>query len=192
MAGHRLIDDHLAELARHLPAGVVDELADGLIETWQHHRTAGLTPARAAQDAIAEFGSVERILDAYVAHSPARRTARLLLTTGPLVGAGWGAALVATGFWTWHVPGIAVVVFAAALAGVVATLAVSATARRSYRRARLGMIGGLSLIGLDVTMIAVVLSAAPALSRLIAVAVALSLIRVTLTVRAVRRSFART
>ena len=54
------------------------------------------------------------------------------------------------------------------------------------------MIGILSLIGLDVTMVAVVLSTAPALGRLTVVAVVLSLIRVTLTVRAVRRSFAST
>lgn len=38
MASHHLIQEHLAELARHLPADTVDELADGLIETWQRSR----------------------------------------------------------------------------------------------------------------------------------------------------------
>ena len=45
MAGHQLIDDYLTSLARRLPDEVVDELADGLAETFQHHRDTGLVPA---------------------------------------------------------------------------------------------------------------------------------------------------
>ncbi|WP_319462776.1 hypothetical protein [Micromonospora sp. RTP1Z1] len=41
-------------------------LADGLTETWQHHLSAGLPPADAARAAIAEFGSVDQITDAFV------------------------------------------------------------------------------------------------------------------------------
>jgi len=51
MASHQLIDQHLAALARTLPPDTVDELADGLTETWQHHLATGLTPTAAAHAA---------------------------------------------------------------------------------------------------------------------------------------------
>ena len=44
MASHQLIDDYLARLAQRLPADAVDELADGITETWQHHLAAGRSP----------------------------------------------------------------------------------------------------------------------------------------------------
>ncbi|MET7970527.1 hypothetical protein [Micromonospora sp. NPDC005305] len=52
IASHHLIDAHLAILARRLPADAVDELADGLTETWQHQLAAGLPPADAARTAL--------------------------------------------------------------------------------------------------------------------------------------------
>jgi hypothetical protein len=45
---------------------------------------------------------------------------------------------------------------------VVGTLIASATSRRSYFRARLGLVGGLGLIAVDLVMIAAVVVAAPA------------------------------
>ena len=42
MAHHHLIEDYLATLRRRLPADAVDELADGLAETYQHHLWRGL------------------------------------------------------------------------------------------------------------------------------------------------------
>jgi len=71
MAGHQLIDAYLAGLARRLPADTVDELADGLLETWHHYLGDGLTPDRAARAAIAEFGAADRIADEFVAQAPA-------------------------------------------------------------------------------------------------------------------------
>lgn len=62
MASHHLIDDHLAVLAERLPRHTLDELADGLIETWRQHLTAGLTPEPAARAAVAEFGTPTRSL----------------------------------------------------------------------------------------------------------------------------------
>src|SRR5215207_2147111 len=104
MASHRLIEEYLAELARHLPADVVDELADGLIETWRHFASSGLAPTSAARAAIAEFGTPEEITRGFVAQAPGRRTAVLLLASGPLVGVCWGTTLVAAEVWTWPVP----------------------------------------------------------------------------------------
>ncbi|MBM0224377.1 permease prefix domain 1-containing protein [Micromonospora sp. ATA51] len=183
MASHQLIDAHLGVLARRLPADAVDELADGLTETWRHHLAAGLPPADAARAAIAEFGTVDQITDAFVVHSPSRRTARMLLATGPLVGACWGATLVAGHAWKWPVPPPAAAIFGLALLAVVAALVTSATSRRSYRRARLGDAGGLGLVALDVAMVAAVLLVAPTLVWPMLVAVPVSLARIGLTLR---------
>lgn len=188
MASHQLIDAHLGVLARRLPAGVVEELADGLTETWQHHLAAGLPPADAARAAIAEFGSVDQITDAFVVQSPSRRTARMLLATGPLVGACWGVSLVASHAWNWPVPVPAAAVFGLTLLAVVAALITSATSRRSYRRARLGDAGGLGLVALDLAMVAAVLLVAPTLVWPMFMAVPASLARIGLTLRSLPRA----
>ena len=56
MAEPSLISEYLAELSGRLPAGIVEELADGLDQTHQHYLQHGLDPDAAAQAAIAEFG----------------------------------------------------------------------------------------------------------------------------------------
>jgi hypothetical protein len=185
MAGHRVIEQYLARLGRDLPAGIVDELADGLNETWRHHLAAGLVPDRAARAAIADFGATERIVAAFVTHSPGRRTARLLLATGPLVGICWAAALATGRAWTWHIPRSLMVLSAVVLIAVVVWLIVSATAVRNHRRASQGTYAGIAVIGLDLTMVIGALSAAPTISRLVTIAAAISLIRVALTTRAI-------
>jgi hypothetical protein len=191
MASHRLIDDHLAALARRLPADAVDELADGLIETWRHHIATGLDPADAARAAVTDFGTPEQITDAFVAQAPGRRTALLLLGTGPVVGACWGAGLVATHAWTWPVPTAAAALVALALLAVVAVLAAAGTSRHSYRRTRLAAVGGCCLLALDATMLAAALLLAPTVVPPMAVAMGASLARIGLTVRLLPGSFAR-
>jgi hypothetical protein len=183
VASHELIDAHLAGLARSLPADAVDELADGLIETWQHYLAAGLPAAPAAHAAIGEFGTVDQITKAFVANCAARRTARVLLATGPIVGACWGTSLAVAHAWTWPVPVPAAAVIGAALLAVVAALVTSATSRTSYRRARLGAAGGLGLVALDATTLATVLLLAPTLVWPMLLAVPVSLARIGLTLR---------
>jgi hypothetical protein len=183
MASHQLIDAHLAGLAHRLPPNVVDELADGLIETWQHHRTAGLSPTDAARTAIAEFGTIDQITEAFVTTCPGRRTARLLLATGPPVGACWSGSLIAAHAWTWPIPVPVAAVTAVALLAVVTALIIAATSRTSFRRARLGTAGGLGLIVLDATMLAGVLLVAPTVVWPMLVAVPASLARIGLTLR---------
>jgi hypothetical protein len=191
MAGHHLIDEHLATLARHLPAGVVDELADGLLETWQRHLDAGLTPDEAAQAAITEFGSPAQIAGAFVTQSAGRRTARTLLATGPLVGVCWGVSLVVGRVWTWPVPALAAAGFGLGLFAVIAALIAAATSRRSYRRTRLGEAGGFGLIILDAVMVAAVLLVAPVLVWPMLAAIPASLARIGLTLRALPTPLAR-
>jgi hypothetical protein len=191
VAGHELITAHLAALARRLPADAVDELADGLVETWQQHLAAGLPPTRAAHAAVDEFGTVDQIVGAFVTHCPARRTARTLLATGPLAGVCWGATLASAHAWTWPVPTVAVAVGGAVLVAVVAALVASATSRTSYRRARLGTAGSLGLAALDATMLATVLILAPAPVWPMVAAVPVSLARIGLTLGVLRTAPAR-
>jgi hypothetical protein len=190
MAGHRLIEDYLADLGRRLPPQVIDELGDGLAETWHRHLAAGFPPAAAARAAIAEFGTAEEITTAFVIQAPARRAARLLLATGPLVGVCWGVSLAAAHAWTWPVAPAAAVLYGATLLAVVASLLASATSRRSYRAARLGTVGGLGLVALDATMLATVVLIAPTLVWPMMVAVPVSLARIGLTVRSLPRALA--
>lgn len=182
MAGHHLIDAYLAELAGRLPPEVVDELADGLRETWRHHLARGLGPTAAAHAAIAEFGTPAQVTDAFVADATGRRTARVLLATGPVFGACWGTSLVTARAWTWPIPVTASAAFAFALVAAVGCLAAAATSRHDYRRTRLGDLGAAGLAGLDTVMIAAVTIAAPAPVWPMAVAVPASLVRIAMTV----------
>jgi hypothetical protein len=186
MAGDHLIDAYLGRLASRLPADTVDELADGLLETWHGHLDAGLTPENAARQTIREFGTPDRIADEFVAQAPGRRTARLLLLTGPVMGACWGGSLVAMRVWTWSVPPLAAAVYAGLLIAVVCLLLLAATSRHSYRRTRLGGLGAVGLILLDLAMIAAVSWLAPTMVWLVGVAMAASVARVCLAVHSVR------
>jgi hypothetical protein len=181
VASHQLIDEHLTRLAQRLPAETVDELADGLTETWRHHLAAGLPPDGAARAAIGEFGTPEQITVAFIAQAPGRRAARMLLASGPPLGICWGASLVTARVWTWPIPVVAATALAAGLLAVVAALALAATSRRSYRRTRLGGLGALGLLTLDAAMLAGVLLIAPTLVWPLAIAIPASLARVGLT-----------
>jgi hypothetical protein len=182
LASHELIDAYRASLGRRLPAETVDELVDGLHESWHHHCATGLPPAEAARAAVTEFGTVEQVVRAFVINAPGRRTARLLLATGPLVGVCWGAGLGAAHAWDWPVPTGAAVGFAAALIAVAGTLLIAATGTGSLRRTRLGVVGGLGLVVLDLTMIAAVLLVAPAMSWPMYAAIPASLGRIAFAV----------
>jgi len=188
MASHQLIDTYLAGLAERLPADTVDELADGLVETWQHHLASGLTSDRAARAAIAEFGAADRITDEFVAHASGRRTARLLLATGPVMGACWGTSLIAAQVWTWPIPQPIAAAYAASLLIVVAALITAATSRHSYRRTRLGNAGALALVVLDAAMLAAVTMLAPMLAWPMAAAIPASLARIGLALQSLPKA----
>ena len=61
------IADYLNVLSRQLPAAVVEELADGLEETYRRHLGLGLGPEAAARATVAEFGDPQAIAAEFAA-----------------------------------------------------------------------------------------------------------------------------
>jgi hypothetical protein len=181
--GPGLIPGYLGELSRQLPAPVVDELADGLEETYRRHLGLGLAPEAAAQAAVTEFGDPGLIVAEFVRTHPARRAARRLLAAGPAVGACWAMALLADRAWTWPVPLAARIVPGALLVTVVALLAVAARGIGYRPVGRAGTAGCVGTAALDGFMIIGVLAADPAAGWAIAVAVTASAVRLGLSVR---------
>lgn len=179
MPRHRLIDDYLRVL-RTLPAGVIDELADGLVETYDRHRARGRAPDDAARATIEEFGAPDQVLAAFDRIAPGRRLSRLLLALGPFVGLCWGAALVSARAWTWPIPAWTPVTLGAALAAVIALLLAAAYGRRLRRAAPLAA-GGVLLI--DAAAICGVLATAPTIPWPLRAAILGSLARACLTAR---------
>jgi len=190
VAGHALIDAYRAELGRRLPADAIDELIDGLVETYEQHLAHGLEPAGAATAAISEFGHPEEVLAGFTRLAPGRRTAAALLATGPALGACWATSLIVGRAWTWPIPTAVSMTFFLTLLAVVAILAAAATSRRDYVRTRLAAPGGAGLVLLDAAMLVAVWLVAPAIVWPMAVAIPASLARICFTVRSVPRVLA--
>ena len=185
MASHHLIDAHLVQLRRRLPADLVDELADGLTETYRHHLAAGHPPPAAETRALAEFGDAETITAAFTRQAPGRRAALALIATGPAVGASWGLVLLLGQAWARQIPVPLRVAGGLALLAAIAALVTAATSRLSYARTRIAAAGALTLITLDLALITAALLVAPRLTWPMAAAIPASLTRLTLTARAV-------
>ena len=113
MSEPRVIGAYLTVLAAELPAPIVEELADGLAETYQSYRRQGLAPDQAAESAVAEFGDPHVIAAEFARVNPARRGARRLLLTGPAVGGCWAAVLITGRAWAWPIPLLARIGFRA-------------------------------------------------------------------------------
>ena len=186
-----LIDECLAGLHHRLPAAIADEAADGLIEAYEHHLAAGASEQAAARAALAEFGELTMVVGEFTRQAPGRRTSRLLLATGPVIGACWATALILSHIWAWPVPDAGRLTFGSVLMLTIATLAVAATSQHSYRRTRLTALAGPALIILDTTAITAVLLAAPALTWALRIAIAASLTRIALTLASLPRIAAR-
>ncbi len=191
MAGHDLIERYLARVGGALPHDAVDEIADGLTETYQRHIAAGRPADAAASTTIAEFGEPDAVVAAFIRQSPGRRTALALLASGPVVGACWGAVLVTGRAWTWPVPLAVRVTFGVVLAATIGTLLVAATGRRAYARTRAAGPAACALVVLDLTMLVAVSLAAPVHAWPLAAAVPASVVRLTVTLRALPRLLAR-
>jgi hypothetical protein len=181
-----VIADYLTALAAQLPAPIVEEVADGLDQTCKRYLSLGLHPAAAADAALAEFGRSEVIVAAFTRVSPAQRTARRLLAAGPVVGACWGSALIASQAWTWPVPALARLLFGLALMAAIGLLALAAfgTRYRSVRRA--GTAGCVSMTALDTALLVSVALAIPAVRWPVFVAAAASAARIVFTARRLR------
>ncbi len=77
---------YLADLRRRLPAGITEEIADGLATGCEHRLALGQGENDAARAAIAEFGDPSRLAAEFTRDAPGRRAARILLASGPAVG----------------------------------------------------------------------------------------------------------
>ncbi len=186
MSRPRLIQDYLASLTAQLPAQIVEELADGLDETYQSYLRQGLAPKLAAQSAVAEFGEPHVILAGFNRANPARRAARRLLRIGPGVGACWAAALIASHAWTWPLPLPDRILPGLALITVIALLAVAAFGTRYRLAARAGVAGCVGTVALDTLMIIGVALAIPSMTWVAAGAMAASAGRIAVSARSLR------
>lgn len=176
MSGRHLIDAYLARLEASLPADIVDELADGLLETYEHHCGLGLGSEAAAEAALADFGTTEEICAAYVALAPGRRMARMLLATGPIFGACWATVLLTT----THIPVLARPVMGAALLCAIALLIRAAFG--TYRKGRhAAVFAGGVLVLLDGALILTVMLSVSALTWLTGTAILASSARICFT-----------
>jgi hypothetical protein len=174
MPGPGLIDDYLAGLSAQLPGRIVEELADGLDETYHRYLLQGLDPDAAAQAAVAEFGQPHVIAAAFTDASRGRRTARRLLAAGPAVGLCWAVVLITARAWQWPVPIAARVLFGVALITVIGLLAGAAFGRRYRWVCRAAATACMGTVILDAVMTGTVLVSVPTLAWPAAVAVVLS------------------
>jgi len=179
---HALIEGYLAALRGRLPADTVDELADGLIETFDRQRSAGLDADAAARAAVAHFGDAERVLAAFARQAPGRHAARVLLAVGPLVGGCWAATLVIGDAARWPVPVAVRPVLAGVLIAAVVALLAAAVGVGGYRGTnRTAAAAGLCLICLDAAALSVVAVTAPPLVWPMALALPASAVRIAFT-----------
>jgi hypothetical protein len=142
------VADYLAAVAEQLrgPAAdrvlITEELRDGLLEAVEAYQVQGCSAQEAAAAAIAEFGHPATVAAAFgpeLAAVQARRVALGLLTTGPLVGLAWIAAVVVNALppWRHQLTGpwlaLPLVGVALAVAGPALGLTVAATGRLGRR-----------------------------------------------------------
>jgi hypothetical protein len=184
----RLIRGYLEVLASQLPASIVDELADGLAETYRSYLSRGLSAEAAGQAAVREFGSPDEILAGFARVNPARRAARRLLGLGPVVGGCWVAALVTSRVWPGPLP--ARVGVSLALLASIGLLAVAALVRRYRVSVFSGLAGFAGFAALDTALIMGVVVLAGSLTWVTALAMAGSAVRLRLCARALRPAMA--
>jgi hypothetical protein len=182
----RLIRDYLAVLAAQLPSPIVEELADGLAETYQSYLRQGLTPGLAAGSAVAEFGDPHVIVAEFARVNPARRGARRLLLTGPVVGGCWAAVLITGRAWAWPIPLPARIGFGLALLTVIGLLTAAALGTRYQAAARAGIAGCLGIAAIDTLAITGAMLASQAVTLVMTAAMAASAARIALSVQALR------
>lgn len=190
MAEHGLIQHYTDLLLAELPVHLAEEVADGLAEANTKYLRQGLSPDGAAQAAIAEFGDARAVVEGFTRRSPARCTARRLIATGPVVGGCWTLALITGRAWEWPVPNVARLLLAATLIASVIVLLMAAMARRYRLAQRAGVTGCAGLALTDAFAITLVITTAPSIGWLAALAACASASRLVLVFRVVGSSLA--
>ncbi|MEU8193173.1 hypothetical protein AB0C10_05260 [Microbispora amethystogenes] len=186
MAGHELIEHYLRTLAERLPGPVVDELADGLLASYDDQIGRFGDPDAAALAALSDFGDADTVTAAFVRASPARKAAFTLLVAGPIVGLGWGAVLVTADGWASAIPLASRLALSLLLGSVVLMLMIAVREQRHYRTVRLAALGGAGTVAvLDTVMLGTVVTLVPPPSLLLLVALTGSVARIMLAARAI-------
>jgi hypothetical protein len=186
MTQPRQLDGYLSALAAQLPAPVVAELADGLGETHEHYLRQGLDPDAAARAAVREFGEPSQIIAGFADVTPARRVARLLMRTGPLVGACWTTALITGRAWAWPVQPAAVALAGLVLLATIGLILSAASGPRYRSVVRAGVAGCLGVTVIDAFLVITVPLTAPSLSWITSLALAASLTRLLFSAHGLR------
>ena len=215
------IESYLAEVAAGLPGpararrDIVAELRAGLLDAIDARRSAGLPEGEAVEAAVREFGGPRQVASAFrpeLAARSARRTALTLVATGPMVGALWATAAIASHIgirpappWNWagappgSLPAFPLAAAAIAVTVWAALFTVAATGRLTRwlpAGARLApattAIAGFGAVAADVIIFMLLASQLVTAPRALApvpvtAAAIASLIRLTLARRAARR-----
>jgi len=206
------LERYLAEVAArlHAPARVrariIAELRSGLLDAADAHAAAGLAATEAARAAIGEFGDPGQVAAGFrteIAAGQARRVAIALLVTGPLVGALWLTAAVASHLGRAPLrSGLELAALAAAVTAIGAGLGIAATGRLTRWRpaavrqapaaAAVAGFGAVAADAIGLTLLAAQLVIAPGrLAALpVAAAAATGLLRLVLARRAAYRCLA--
>lgn len=187
MADHRLIAAYRHDLLARLPAELAEEVSDGLTDAQEEYVRRGLSPDQAAAAAVAEFGHPGTVADAFRSASPVLRLARILIATGPVVGACWAAALITARAWDWSIPLAAPVLVGLLLAASVAMLATASLTPRYQSLRRAGFAGCFAIAVLDVTVITTAMLLALDARWLVAIATSLSAVRLTFVIGGLSR-----
>jgi hypothetical protein len=191
MVGHSLIGAYRQELLARLPADAAEEVAGGLEDAYQQYLRTGLSQEQAATAALAEFGDVGLVLDAFRRANPVWRLARALIVTGPVVGGFWAVALIASRAWDWSIPVSARLAVGPLVAVSVVLLMTALLTRHYHALRRAGIAGCLGVATLDAAVITTAMVLVPAGRWLFGVAACLSAARLTYVARAMPRVLAR-
>ena len=218
--GDEVIGSYLTAIAARLPGpatsrrDILDELRAGVADAADTYRGTGLNPVEAARAAIDEFGSPDRVAAEFhseLAAAQARRTAVSLLAIGPLTGAVWIAAALASHIgrlappWEWALPAgarlaghLAIIALVVAIGSTLFTLAATGRLTRwldtgRARPAASAAIAAGSVAAVDVALLAALVMLAATPGRLavlpLAAAGAASLVRLGFAARSARTCF---
>jgi hypothetical protein len=180
VAGHELIEEQLQLLRRRLPADMVDEITDGLQETYQAQLQRTPDPATAARCTIVAFGDADIIARAHCVSAAWRRSATTLLVLGPFVGGLWAVALIGQQAWIWAVPGPIRILTGVVLLCIVGLLLIAHREQRNYRRGRLASLtASTALILLDAAICCATLHHLTPSGPVVLAALGASLLRAT-------------
>jgi hypothetical protein len=179
VAEPELITTQLHALRSRLPEQLYDEVADGLLETYQAQLESHPRRADAARAAVTEFGDVDTITRAVCRNSSWHHLSSVLLSTGPVLGGVWAVTLLSGPTWLFSVPDSIRICYGAALLTAVALLLSGRLETRAYQKGlRQVLLASIVLVVLDLTMCFALLHSTVTIGGATAVALAASLARV--------------